>query len=1288
MAQPSWNRPCDPDTGADAVWPGAVGFVLLPIILALAGCGGDAPSASESPSDTGVVDTADAADVGPEVTTDLSADADGTDGDAGEAPDAGDTNDAPEDQDATDLDETDEAVDQGPLPCDPALALHISPAFVLPFGLAASRPSGGTGDYRFTLSDDRSGALLNGLTGSYLAGAVEGVSDTITLTDEGCVGSATSTIDVVTPGTVLPLEAEVLPDTTFTFEVSGGSGAWSFELAVDRSGATLDAVGAYRAGSSDGPDVIRVTDDHTGEQLDALITVDSGASLAFDPPVIGIPLEADFQPRPVGGSGHLESLTETDVVGFDGLRFTGLKPGRVTLDLRDRFSGQQASLDVFVAAPLPFDLPRTGDRTDSTEVRGGVDWNGDGFPDAVLAHGEADLFGSNAGAVFFYAGTGADLAAAPVAVVAGARRDDHFGRGLALGDVNGDGRVDMAVGAPFRDAAGSNSGHVTVFSASDDSPFPSQAIAELSGLFGGDELGQEVVLCDVNGDGLDDLIASAPRAEDREIDVRADDQGAILVFLSRSGELSDPPDQVLYGVLPDDENVLVAAAGDRVGTALAGGDVDGDGLCDVIAGARRYSAPGGNAENGAVVVYPGRPQSDDSLGGIEETPALVLLSTDPDDVASHFGDWVGAGHLDGDERAEILVGQPRHTEVAGVDRRNGALRVFSGREFAAEVEVLEAGDADWSFVDTDETYNYSGWRAAVVDSDGDGDNDLVISSLQDEVVEGTRNVGSLRVFHSDGGLPAATPSLEYVGLQAVGWFGHAFAPLGDLDGDDVVDYLVHATTDDTIGYEVGQPYFLGSADGIAQPLQFPGPASSSWFGRQARFVGDVDGDEVRDLVVGAPLADVNTAGLNNGEAFVYSGAGLATGDAPITRLGGFFRHSGSDQFGYQVADAGDFNRDGFADVAVISRYEEPPNAFTEPFLGGDACPGPRNNAGAVYVFLGDESGLGETPGFVYFGPEAEGRIESVAGGFDFNGDGLDDLLVGSTQWDNEADDNAGGAALIAGRDDETVDATTVICAADLEVRGRTTGDNFGFTVAGVGDVDDDGCDEVAVAAPFDDLAGVNNRGTVHVIFGYGHVDCPAAATVVVLAGAANTQAGYGLAGLVDVDGDGAHDLAVGAPGTRVGDTVGAAVVVMGSYLTSLPKERLGAIAPGTTTWPLVPLDESRNLVLLGEVHDGVFGRAVSLFEDDGTTGLAVGAPLDQLNGTFRSGGTHLFVWSDPDGLNPSLAMGIGGELGLDGFFGHTIDVAGGWLVVGGYYGSGISPEHGAAYAFPLPAAAR
>lgn len=322
------------------------------------------------------------------------------------------------------------------------------------------------------------------------------------------------------------------------------------------------------------------------------------------------------------------------------------------------------------------------------------------------------------------------------------------------------------------------------------------------------------------------------------------------------------------------------------------------------------------------------------------------------------------------------------------------------------------------------------------DADNDGHDDLLVGA-QEGSTRGFR-AGTARLYSgATGGLLA-----ELHGDFKGDLFGCSVAGAGDVNRDGHADFIVGAWGDDNKGFESGSARLFSGKDGKVLKT-FDGAALGNRFGWSVSGAGDVNKDGYDDVIIGAPNSDPNTK-ADSGTAFVYSGRSY-------TKLWEFHGQNAFDNYGWSVSGAGDVDRDGYSDVVIGTQQllSNTRNGYAEVRSG--------KTGSVIWTFTGLVAGS-----FLGY---------SVAGAGDFNKDGWDDVIVGAYR-ESRNGKNSGGARVYSGQNGKVL----------LAVFGDSAEDEAGTSVAGAGDLNGDGYDDVVVGIPGDDNKGVNS-GTVRAFSG-------------------------------------------------------------------------------------------------------------------------------------------------------------------------------------------------------------
>jgi hypothetical protein len=419
---------------------------------------------------------------------------------------------------------------------------------------------------------------------------------------------------------------------------------------------------------------------------------------------------------------------------------------------------------------------------------------------------------------------------------------------------------------------------------------------------------------------------------------------------------------------------------------------------------------------------------------------------------------------------------------------------------------------------------------------------------------------------------------------------------------------------------------------------FPGTANGQQSGRAVALAGDIDDDGVEDIAIGNPLA--YWAGIQCGTVEIRSGR---TGETIRTHISG----QDGDEFGHALCTVGDYDFDGWDDLLVGAPGYDGSRGLAKIFSGKTGVVlfslvgmAPGDNFGAAVALVGNADGIPgkdfaiSAPFEDFNGWTDNGRVRvysgssgnlayafsgywtycsgaglgmALAGGFDWNNDGLDDLLVGSPLYTIQS------VGIWLGGAQVWCSGASPFIAEGWQ---GTEYDRLGWSVAALDDMNGDGKDEIAIASPYDDAGGVA-AGKVEV-YGAHSPNVP----LWTRKGAAGAHFGFSIASALDVDSDGKRDLVVGAPDY---------------YLLTSGRVGMVGVYSG--------IDGALVHTTFGKQDEGVFGYSVAGVGDlneDGAGDYAAGEPYYDGLGAKR-GLTRVFLGQAP--LPASYCTGKTNSLG-------------------------------------------
>jgi hypothetical protein len=411
---------------------------------------------------------------------------------------------------------------------------------------------------------------------------------------------------------------------------------------------------------------------------------------------------------------------------------------------------------------------------------------------------------------------------------------------------------------------------------------------------------------DVNGDGIADLIVAAPND-----DAAGPDSGAVYVFLGADG----PSTFLSRTAAEADVRLIGHHSNDGFGSCVCAGDLNGDDVDDLVVGAALVDAVGA-ADAGACYVFFGPLGASSTLSALT---ADVKLSGQTSVAGDRFGSALEVADLTGDGRADVVVGAANHDIGSVVDA--GCVYLFRG---GATLSSRSADQADFFFDGVGQN-DRLGNQITCGDLDGDGTAELVICAQHADVYLPPILQNGGRIFVVRGGATMVSTAVGqstaiFQGIAENDQFG-ASAAIGDVNDDGIDDLVAGAPLNDAFDADAGRVYvFLGSATLAGRwadqaDVILSGLPTHNSFGRAVR-VGDIDGDAVADILVGAPNADYLNDG--NGRAYLFRGGSGLASQVAIQAAAIF---NGENQQGDAFASTVsllDLNGDGFAEVSCGS----------------------------------------------------------------------------------------------------------------------------------------------------------------------------------------------------------------------------------------------------------------------------------------------------------------------------------------------------------------------------------
>ena len=815
---------------------------------------------------------------------------------------------------------------------------------------------------------------------------------------------------------------------------------------------------------------------------------------------------------------------------------------------------------------------------------------------------------------------------------------------------------------------------------------------------------------DVNADGFDDLIVGADRAS---LSGRANIGRSYLVF-NQGGVW---PNTLELSTLNGTTGVKINGIEpiDRSGTAVASaGDFNDDGVGDIIIAAITAN-PGNRTNAGQAYVIFGHPgiwRAEFELSSLNGTNGVAFNGDQGGSAGDRIISVASAGDANNDSISDIIIGSYLANPVGRTDAGITYMVFGRGGVWPASLELSSLNGTTGVKINGITESDENGRSLAAYDMNADGISDVIIGAHRADPFGRIDAGQTYLLFGRNGTWPASinlstinsTMCVVISGVVAGDRSGTSVASAGDVNGDRIDDIIIGAQLASPDNQtNAGQSYIvfgrnttwpsrieLSSLNGVTG-VTLNGATREDFSGISVGLVGDINDDDVDDIIIGAGFADPDGM-LNAGKTYVvfgHNGSWPATlGLSSLDGISGVVINGKltGDQSGRSVASVGDVNDDGITDIIIGAPQES---------LG-------RNGVGQAYVIFGGAEKFSANQIEIQSGQmirlnQSNFAVDPIIGNRTFTVTNTSHINFVSTynisaplsNFTQQQINDGGILAIHDGSREEpsyTVSAEGITRVfsdvhpqqgnvslsigtprvnaphrefnlSDLNgvngfiINGNATGDNSGFSVASAGDVNGDEIDDVIIGASNADPSGRSNAGQSYLVFGR-NASWPRSLELSVLNGitgtiingiAAGDGCGTKVAPVGDVNGDGFDDVVIGSISADPGGREGAGQ----SYL----------LFGHNNTWAnvleLSSLDGQIGVIFNGISAGDQSGRGIAGGDvnGDGFSDVLIGARYADPNDNVNAGQSYIVfghneTWpavlelSSLNGINGSTIQGV------------------------------------------------